>query len=128
MTAERLRPGADEGNAGPLLAYGESRLYYVWDGSWDAAVMPLGLIDKIVAPATVAVGADDDSGIGTGDQLSDSEAMAVRLAEPGRFALLDPDARCVDVRCNGETVPVHRNGALYMADCDDTRVDIRWKA
>lgn len=49
MTAERLRPGVDEGNAGPLLAYGESRLYYVWDGSWDAAVMPLGLIDKIVA-------------------------------------------------------------------------------
>ncbi|KFI85640.1 raffinose synthase [Bifidobacterium pullorum subsp. saeculare DSM 6531 = LMG 14934] len=128
MTAERLRPGADEGSAGPLLAYGESRLYYVWDGPWDAAVMPLGLIDKIVAPATVAVGADDDSGIGTGDQLSDSEAMAVRLAEPGRFALLDPDARCVDVRCNGETVPVHRNGALCMADCDDTRVDIRWKA
>ena len=83
--------------------------------------MPLGLIDKIVAPATVAVGAGDD-------QVSDSEAMAVRLAEPGRFALLDPDARCVDVRCNGETVPVHRNGALCMADCDDTRVDIRWKA
>ena len=121
MTAERLRPGADEGSAGPLLAYGESRLYYVWDGSRDAAVMPLGLIDKIVAPATVAVGAGDD-------QVSDSEAMAVRLAEPGRFALLDPDARCVDVRCNGETVPVHRNGALCMADCDDTRVDIRWKA
>ena len=121
MTAERLRPGADEGSAGPLLAYGESWLYYVWDGSRDAAVMPLGLIDKIVAPATVASGAGDD-------QVSGSEAMAVRLAEPGRFAFLDPDARCVDVCCNGETVPVHRNGALCMADCDDTRVDIRWKA
>ena len=128
MTAERLRPGVDEGSAGPLLAYGESRLYYVWDGPRDTAVMPLGLIDKIVAPATVAVGTDDDSGIGTGDQLSGSETMAVTLAESGRFAFLDPDARCVDVRCDGETVPVHRNGALCMADCDDTRVDIRWKA
>lgn len=128
MTAERLRPGVDEGSAGPLLAYGESRLYYVWDGPRDTAVMPLGLIDKIVAPATVAVGTDDDSGIGTGDQLSGSETMAMTLAESGRFAFLDPDARCVDVRCDGETVPVHRNGALCMADCDDTRVDIRWKA
>ena len=86
--------------------------------------MPLGLIDKIVAPATVAVDADDET--------SGSAAMTVTLAEPGRFAFLDPDGCCVDVCCvdvccGGKTVAVRRQGTLCMADCDDVRVSIRWK-
>ena len=121
MTAERLHPGDGEGSAEPLLAYGESRLYYVWNGPRDAAVMPLGLIDKIVAPATVGGDAADD-------QTSGSAETTVTLAEPGRFAFLDPDGCCTDVRCGGETMAVRREGALCIADCDDVKVSICWMA
>lgn len=127
MSAERLRPGAGEGNVGPQLAYGESRLYYVWDRPWDVAVMPLGLMDKIVAPATVAVDADGP-GIGADGRVFGSTDMTVTLAEPGRFAFLDPDGCCIDVCCGGRTVAVHRQGALCIVDCDDVRVSIRWTA
>ena len=60
------------------------------------------MIDKIVAPATVASGAGDD-------QVSGSAAVTVTLAEP---AIRVPGSRCAvrDVRCDGETVPVIGTG------------------
>ncbi len=137
------------------LAYGQSRLFYVWDssectplvgksegghaehtstGSVNAAgyaaagsanfpadsasdsaseaftslaatVIPIGLVDKYLAPAGI-----------TSCRI-DGDDLIVELAEPGVFAFLDPGNQCGSVMCNGEALDVTHCGAMCTVQC-----------
>lgn len=116
-SARTLRPGE---SVSVTLAYGECRLFYVRDlPDPDDAVVPVGLIDKMLAPACI----DDVDGSCGGS------SMEIGLADRGVFAFLDPAGRCVGASCDGAKVAVERRGALCLCpvrgDSRRVRLDLR---
>lgn len=144
-------------DSSPTLPYGESRLYYALpisimpneqgrkgcpihlaspnDASWSKrfGIVPVGLIDKYLAPAgivqTQAIPGRSETGMGSTARILPESgesclscALAVTLAEPGVFAFLDPDWRCRGVLAGGMPVRLERCGALAVVDCSSVDV------
>lgn len=102
------------------LAYGETRLCYVHEAARRSGradgVVPIGLIDKYLAPACIEEIRE------TRDARGAVESVDVTLSESGTFTFLDPDGRCTRVLCDDAPAEVGRRGALCLVGCAGRRV------